>query len=173
MPAEASLLPQTVYQHCVKRMSGLVAFWAPLIDGASKTETDCMNAPAHDINYIKTCVTSEDADQPVHLHSLIRVFANRMCFYSLRAIRKGLNYNPCHTWWMYRLIWVFDSHRGLIVGFVVPCLWQNSIHLWSVCVLALDRHWVRCFVYHSISDPIYFVVIFHWWARGCLCNRGV
>ena len=30
-------------------------------------------------NYNKTCATSEDSDQPGHLRSLIRVFADRMC----------------------------------------------------------------------------------------------
>ena len=35
--------------------------------------------PVHDKTYIKTCATSEDSDQPTHLRSLIRVFADRMC----------------------------------------------------------------------------------------------
>ena len=35
--------------------------------------------PAHDKTYSKTCATSEDSDQPVHLYSLIRIFADRMC----------------------------------------------------------------------------------------------
>ena len=34
--------------------------------------------PAHDITYYKTCATSEVSDQPAHLRSLIRVFADRM-----------------------------------------------------------------------------------------------
>ena len=59
--------------------------------------------------------------------------------YSLWAIQRGMNENPCHTGWMYRLIWVFAGHTGLIVGFVVHWLiswssdfeshWrQNSAH---------------------------------------------
>ena len=36
--------------------------------------------PAHAKTYNKTCVTSEDSDQPVHLYSLIRVCSDRMCF---------------------------------------------------------------------------------------------
>ena len=39
-------------------------------------------------------------------------------FYSLWAIQKGINENPCHTVGMHRLIWVFVGHTGLIVDFV-------------------------------------------------------
>ena len=35
--------------------------------------------PAHDKTYNKTCVTSKNSDQPVHLCSLIRVFTDSMC----------------------------------------------------------------------------------------------
>ena len=35
--------------------------------------------PAPDKTYVKTCATSEDSDQPAHLHSLIRLFADGMC----------------------------------------------------------------------------------------------
>ena len=35
--------------------------------------------PTHDKTYNKTCATSEDSDQPAHLRSLIRVFADRTC----------------------------------------------------------------------------------------------
>ena len=56
--------------------------------------------------YNKTCVTSEDSDQPAHLlsdqSSLISC-----AFYSPR-----INKNPCHSTWMYRLIWVFAGHTG-------------------------------------------------------------
>ena len=38
-----------------------------------------MYKPANDKTYDKTCVTSEDLDQPAHPRSLIRVFADRMC----------------------------------------------------------------------------------------------
>ena len=43
-------------------------------------------------------------------------------FYSLWAIQRGLNESLYHTGWMYRLIWVFAGHTGLIVGFVVRWL---------------------------------------------------
>ena len=36
--------------------------------------------PAHDKTYNKICVISEDSDKPAHPCSLIRVFADRMCF---------------------------------------------------------------------------------------------
>ena len=35
--------------------------------------------PAHDKTYKKTCATSEDSDQPVHVHSLISIFAGCTC----------------------------------------------------------------------------------------------
>ena len=40
-------------------------------------------------------------------------------FYSLRAIQRGMNKNPCHTGWMFRLFWVFAGQTGLIV--VLSC----------------------------------------------------
>ena len=36
--------------------------------------------PAHDKTYNKTCATSVDSDQHAHPRSLIRVFADHMCF---------------------------------------------------------------------------------------------
>ena len=38
-----------------------------------------INEPGHNKTYNKTYVTSEDSDQPANLHSLIRVFTDRMC----------------------------------------------------------------------------------------------
>ena len=46
---------------------------------------------------------NEDSDQPAHPHSLIRVFAARTCLLKPPGY-PGKNENPCHTWWMYRLI---------------------------------------------------------------------
>ena len=40
-------------------------------------------------------------------------------FYSFQALWRWINENSCHTGWMYRLIWVFAGHTGLIVGFVM------------------------------------------------------
>ena len=39
--------------------------------------------PAKDKTYSKTYETSEDTDQSAHPRSLIRVCADRMCFYTL------------------------------------------------------------------------------------------
>ena len=58
--------------------------------------------------------------------------------YSLRAIWRGINEKPCHTEWMYRLIWVCAGHTGLIVGFCVRWL----ICKWPWSVLSMDvNHW--------------------------------
>ena len=35
-------------------------------------------------------------------------------FYSIQAIQSGINVNPWHTRRMYRLLWVFAGHTGLI-----------------------------------------------------------
>ena len=53
--------------------------------------------PAHDKTYNKTCVTSEDSDQPAHPCSLIRVFADCMSLlqspdYPKRGKSGPLNY---------------------------------------------------------------------------------
>ena len=47
--------------------------------GRSKALVLILFEPAHDKTYNKTCPTSEDSDHPVHLRSMIRVFADRMC----------------------------------------------------------------------------------------------
>ena len=53
--------------------------------------------PAHNKTYNKTYATSEDSDQPVHLHSLLRVFTDCMCLlqppgYSKRDKGESLTY---------------------------------------------------------------------------------
>ena len=42
--------------------------------------------------------------------------------YSIRAILREMNKNPCHTVWLYRLIWIFAGPTHLIVGFIVRLL---------------------------------------------------
>ena len=69
------------------------------------------NEAAHDKAYNKTCATREDSDQ--HAHPLIECV-----FYSVWAIQRGINENPCHTGRIYRLICIFAGHTGLILGFV-------------------------------------------------------
>ena len=48
-------------------------------------------------------------------------------FYSLRVMQRGINDDPWHTVWMYRLIWVFAGHTGLVVGSVVRWLICNLL----------------------------------------------
>ena len=63
--------------------------------------------PVHDNIYSKTCVTSKDSDKPAH----------QSPGYPKRDERE-----PCHTGWMYRLIWVFAGHASLTVDVVVRWL---------------------------------------------------
>ena len=79
------------------------------------------NEPAHDKTYNKTCATSKDSVQ-LHICTVWSEFSLIACaFYSLLAIQRGINKNPCYTGWMDRLIWVFAG-TGLIVGIVVRWL---------------------------------------------------
>ena len=60
-------------------------------------------------------------------------------FYTLQAIERGMNENPCHTGWIYMLI--FAGHTGLIVGLVVSWLRSfeqcfNMLHNLSMLVLS-------------------------------------
>ena len=67
-------------------------------------------------------------------------------FYSLHAIQRWMNENPCHTGWMYRLIWVFAGHTGLIVGFVMrwlisklSCIQMKLTQCWLIRVHVTSR----------------------------------
>ena len=53
-------------------------------------------------------------------------------FYSLQAIQRGINDNPCYIGWIYRLTWVFASHLGLIVGFVMRWLRKWRLRKWTL-----------------------------------------
>ena len=70
-------------------------------------------------------------------------------FYTFQAIQRGINKKPCHTRWMYRLIWVFAGHSGLIVSFVVR--WHRCLFLWHVRTGKTD-HSLRCWP-DDTSDP--------------------
>ena len=90
--------------------------------------------PAHDKTYDKTCATSKDSDQPVHLRNLIRVFTGHMCLLLPPGYPKGDEREPLPYWWMYRLILVFAGHTGLIIAFcrlLAPmnmcCLYNRDI----------------------------------------------
>ena len=85
--------------------------------------------PAHKKTYNKTYKCNQQRLQHAHLCNLIRALAHHMC----TLLPPGYQENPCHIYWgMYRLIWVFAGHTGLIVGFVVR--WLICKNLIPVCI---------------------------------------
>ena len=75
--------------------------------------------PVQDIAYNKTCAKTQISLPTCTVWS---VFADRLCPLQPLGYPKRDNQDPCHTGWIYRLIWVFAGHAGLIVGFVVRWL---------------------------------------------------
>ena len=82
-------------------------------------------------------------------------------FYSLRAIQRGMNKNPCHTGCIFWLIWVFCGHTDLIVGFVVlSCTGSYGIYLnyWNTSkgktILVKNIHKMRDLDRHYENKPI-------------------
>ena len=63
----------------------------------------------------------------LRIRAVWSVFANR-AFYSLWAVQREINDNTYCTGWMYRLIFIFVGHLGLILGFVVR---------WLICLRVL------------------------------------
>ena len=84
-----------------------------------------VNGPAHDKTYNKICATSKDSDQPAHPRSLISLRRSHVPS-TASTLFRGINGNPRHTMWMYRLVWVFAGHTGLIVGFWLIKLGVND-----------------------------------------------
>ena len=80
---------------------------------------------AHNKTFSRTCATIEVSDPSAHPRSLLIAVS----FYSLQAIQRGINKNPCYTWWTYSLMWTFAGHTGLIVDFVV---------LWLICLKTIS-----------------------------------
>ena len=74
-------------------------------------------------------------------------------FYRLQAIQRGMNEKPCHTAWMYRLIWVFVGHKGLIEDFVVRRLKYN-LHYSEV---RRDEHTIQTPAVETFSDVVWCV----------------
>ena len=70
-------------------------------------------------------------------------------FYSLRAIQREINENPCHNRWISRLIWVFAGHTGLIVGLVVRWLIYKPKVLLTLVLLNPD---ILCFYKQCLFD---------------------
>ena len=74
-------------------------------------EIEKTNEPAHDKTYTKICAP-EKTQISLYIRAVWSVFADQMYLYSLLAIQKGINKNPCHTENIYRLIWVFAGHTS-------------------------------------------------------------
>ena len=127
---------------------------------------------AHDRNYNiynKTSATSKDSDQTAHSRSLIRVFADRMCFlqppgYSKRG-KRGINENACHTGWMYMLIWVFAEYTGLIVR--VQFLYFGTTKL---VLVILENRFLPSMWLEDVSSVAFYVsvhkcnCVFYFWS---------
>ena len=71
--------------------------------------------PALNKAYNKTCMTSTTG---VHVHpslDSLETVENTTCDHrrliSLQAVHRGMNKNPCHIGWMYRLICLCWSYR--------------------------------------------------------------
>ena len=120
------------------------------------------NEPVDDKTY-NTTATSEDSNQPAQSCSLIRVLADCVCLYSLTAIQKWINKNPCQTGWMYRLICVFTGHTGLNVGFVNRRLIKFCGEIRKI----ICGHPLLSWVMQSIKNVSQFVV----WSSGPSCSK--
>ena len=94
------------------------------------------NEPVQDKAYNKTCVISKDSDQPVHPCSQISLRWSHMPLTASGLSKEVWMRTPCPTGWIYRLIWVYAGHTGLIVGFVLHWLKylgeypSHPSHLW-------------------------------------------
>ena len=84
------------------------------------------------------------AKTQISLHKVCAVWSESLLivcvFYSLLAIQRRINENPCHTGWMNRLIRVFAGHTGLIVGFVVYLLICKWLVKASAYMQSLHEH---------------------------------
>ena len=110
------------------------------------------NEPAHDKTYNKTC------DQR-RLRSAWESSRIACALYSLQDIQRGINENLCCTERMHRLIWVFASHTGLIVGFVVRWL-KSYIYFYSnrfstMFLLYEQRHRKRAVIAYANSKSVH------------------
>ena len=142
-----------------------------------------MRRCAKDRTYNKTGATGEDSGQPVHLHSLISVFADRMCLLQPPDYPKGdINENPCYTWLKYRLIWVLAGHTGLIVSFVMSWLiYHHSQNMKIViaphkALISTGMHWY--FSYFSPTKHILWVLVrsallrYFYWVPTTISQRN-
>ena len=99
--------------------------------------------PAHDKTYNKTVPPAMTWISLRRSDSIWSDFAYCMCLRQLRAIQRGINKNPCHTGWMYSLIWAFANHTGLTVVKRVLAHIVNTIYR---CKLS-----TKCFHYTGLE----------------------
>ena len=109
--------------------------------------------PEEDTTYNKTCATSKELDQPAHLRSLIRIFADRMYLLQPAGYPKRDEREPLHSGWMYRLIWFFAVHIRLIVGFAI--YWLILLH----CTVLQIWFWYNEYFYLLYENLIWNVHI--------------
>ena len=83
--------------------------------------------------------------------------------FSHRTIQRGINENSCHAEWMYRLIWVFAGHTGLILGFVVSWL------IFEICTKKILLLFPAYWIYRSIN-PVFKLLLANQIAlNNCMC----
>ena len=82
-----------------------------------------MCLPVHDKTYNKTCVTSKDSVQPVHLPGMIRLGLS-LCRRNMRLAKTLVRLRGCAGWSESSLV------ARLIVGFVV---------CWFICCCTTDK----------------------------------
>ena len=94
---------------------------------------------------IRTYLTSEDSDQSVRIWAVWSVFADCICLLQPLGYPRGINKNPWHIWWMYRLIQVFAGHADLIVSFVACWLicFPGEIRKMSILSVGKKQHIIQ------------------------------
>ena len=75
----------------------------------------------HDKNYNKIMGPGK-TQISLHIHAVWSVFADHICLLQPPCYSKRDKREPLPYWVMYRLIWVFVGHTGLIVGFLMRWL---------------------------------------------------
>ena len=74
-------------------------------------------------------------------------------FYSLRAIQKRMNKNPCHTGWMYRLIWVTQ----VVLFKVISWTGSNGYSYWTTHCGVFGHSeavWKICFILQILAAKL-------------------
>ena len=114
--------------------------WYSLISWAMLWSWDCGDATCPCslicVEYLsqhmaKPTIKCEPAKTQISLctHTVWLVFTDHMSLLQPPGYQKRDTQDPCHTEWMYRLIWVFAGHIGLIVTQVLSCA---GSYIWAV-----------------------------------------